>query len=113
LNQREGVGAMEGAATAENRVEKSFWASTAFAASEGWNASQKTYSLRLLHNLELGKHSPPMDESTLQHDVLEILKPAEEKEYLDLRQRLYLCIKFMASFVAKLKETFGFNYHKQ
>jgi hypothetical protein len=68
---------MEGAA--ENRLEKSFPASTLFAASEGWNASQNTYSLRLLHIFELGKHSPPTDVSTLQHDVLETLKPAQEK----------------------------------
>ena len=72
-DQFEGVGAMEGAP--ENRLEKSSSASTAFALSEGWNASQNTYSLRLLHNLELGKHSPPMFVSTLQHDVLETLKP--------------------------------------
>jgi hypothetical protein len=75
---------MEGAA--EDRVEKSFSASTAFAASEGWNASQNTYSVRLLHNLVFGIHSPPMFLSTLQQDVLETLKPAEEKESTFIRQ---------------------------
>lgn len=73
-NQSDGAGA--GEIAAENKLEKSLSASTAFAASEGWNASQNTYSLRLLHNLELDKHSPPMFVSTLQHDVLEILNPA-------------------------------------
>lgn len=69
---------MDGAA--ENRREKNSSASIAFALSEGWNASQNTQSLRLLHNFELGRHSPPTDESTLQHDVLETLKPAEEEK---------------------------------
>ena len=51
-------------------------ASTAFAASEGWKASQNTNSLRFLHKFELGKHSPPMLVSTLQHEVLDTLNPA-------------------------------------
>ena len=74
-NQCDGAGAAEGAA--EKRIEKNFSPSTAFAASDGWNASQNTYSSRLLHNFEFGKHKPPMLVSTLQHDVFETLKPAE------------------------------------
>jgi hypothetical protein len=40
INQWEGVAATDGGP--ENRVENNFSASIAFAASEGWNASQNT-----------------------------------------------------------------------
>ena len=78
--QCDGPGAAAGGDD-EKREEKNFSASTTFAASEVWKASQKTYSLRLPHNFEFGKHSPPMFVSTLQHEVWEILKPAMQLSY--------------------------------
>lgn len=68
-----GAGAGEGALA--NKLVNKWFASTAFAASDGWKASQNTYSWRFLHRLEFGKQSPPSFVSTLQHEVLEILKP--------------------------------------
>lgn len=72
----------------ENSLEKSLSARTAFAASDGWNASQNTYSLRLRHNFEFGKHSPPMFVSTLQQEVLETLKP--EKQPSNMMSNLFI-----------------------
>lgn len=78
-----GVGAGAGAGLDEawwNNLVKILSASTAFAASVGWNASQNTYSVLLLHSFEFGKHNPPTLVSTLQHDVFDILKPINTKK---------------------------------
>lgn len=74
--QGEGVGADAGEGADEKR-EKNFSARTAFAASDGWKASQNTNSWRFLHTFEFGKHKPPILVSTLQQDVFETLKPEE------------------------------------
>ena len=60
----------------ERREEKSWSAKIWLAESDGWNASQKTKSLRFLHIFELGRQSPPTLVSTLQHDVFATLNPA-------------------------------------
>lgn len=72
-----GFGTGEGALA--NKEAKKWSARTSFAASDGWKASQNTYSFLSLHKFELGKQSPPMLVSTLQHDVLETLNPTQEK----------------------------------
>lgn len=98
-----GVGAMEG--ELENKLEKSLSARTALAASEGWKASQKTYSWRFLHNLEFGMHRPPTDVSTLQHEVLETLNPAWTR-WKDLGCHLSFSRKFLLFF---RKERFNYR----
>ena len=73
-------GAGDGECDWEKTVEKILSASTAFAASEGWKASQNTNSVRFLHSFELGKHSPPRL-ATLQHEVLDTLNPAPKTKF--------------------------------
>ena len=62
-------------------------AMTWLAASEVWYASQNTKSLRLGQSCAVGRHSPPTDVSTSQHDVFDVLNPALRKHG---RRRLLL-----------------------
>lgn len=49
---------------------------TWLAASEVWYASQNTNSARSAHTSAVGRHRPPTDVSTSQHDVCDVVNPA-------------------------------------